>query len=183
MKLHALASLLFLACASASAQTAAPAAPAVPIVIPTPGGKVVSPDERMHQAGYRGWHFAPARVEGDLVFISGIVAGARDGHPLDAAGLETAFRRAWNNVKSTLEAAGAGTDTIVDLTTFHLFQSPNFQGTKAEHLAAFSKVKDEFVPEPYPTWTAIGVSELVPPTGLVEIKVVARLRSAPAAAK
>ncbi|WP_415908201.1 RidA family protein [Oleiharenicola sp. Vm1] len=175
--------LLILAALAFASAAAQPTPPAAPIVLPTPGGRVVSPDARMHQAGYQGWHFAPARVDGDLVFISGIVAGAREGSPLDAAGLEAAFRRAWQSVKATLEAAGAGTDTIVDLTTFHLFQSPHFKGTKAEHLALFAKVKDEFVPEPYPAWTAIGVSELVPPTGLVEIKVVARLRVAPGAAK
>lgn len=180
MKLSAFILLSVLVLRSASAQTAAPAAP---IVIPAPGGRVVSPDARTHQAGYQGWHLAPARVDGDLVFVSGIVAGAREGSPLDAAGLEAAFRRAWQSVQRTLEAAGAGTDTIVELTTFHLFQSLHFKGTKAEHLAAFTKVKDEFVPAPYPAWTAIGVADLVPPTGLVEIKVVARLRTAPVAAK
>jgi enamine deaminase RidA (YjgF/YER057c/UK114 family) len=35
-------------------------------------------------------------------------------------------------------------------------------------------VKDEFVGEPYPAWTAIGVAELVNPKAIVEIRVIAR---------
>jgi enamine deaminase RidA (YjgF/YER057c/UK114 family) len=154
----------------------------MPTEVRTPGGKVVSPNERLHEALYGNWHFAPARVEGNLVYISGVVAGAREGDVLNATGLEAAFRRAWKTVQDTLEAAGSGTDCIVDLTTFHVFESPSYQGTKAEHIAAFRKVKDEFVPEPYPAWTGIGVAALFPHTGLAEIKVVARLRD-PAAAK
>lgn len=157
----------------AGALVAQPAAPA-PVEVPTPGGKVVSPSAQAHEALYGGWHFAPARVEGDLVFISGIIGGARDGQPVDVAGLEAVFRRAWTSVKTTLEAAGASTDSIVDLTTYHVFGSPLFHGTKREHIDAFRRVKDEFVPEPYPTWTGIGIAELFPDTGLVEIKVVAR---------
>jgi hypothetical protein len=34
------------------------------------------------------------------------------------------------------------------------------------------------VSEPYPAWTAIGISELAVPGGLVEIKVIARMRGA-----
>jgi enamine deaminase RidA (YjgF/YER057c/UK114 family) len=174
---------LFLLCLGflgAFAQTTS--APA-PIEIRTPGGKVVSPSERLHEALYGGWHFAPARVEGNLVYVSGIVAGAREGDVLDTAGLEAAFRRAWKNMQDTLEAAGSGTDCVVDLTTFHVFDSPSYKGTKTDHIAAFRKVKDEFVPEPYPAWTGIGVAALFPHTGLVEIKIVARLRQSTPGAK
>jgi enamine deaminase RidA (YjgF/YER057c/UK114 family) len=38
------------------------------------------------------------------------------------------------------------------------------------------KVKDRYLSAPYPAWTAIGISELAIPGGLVEIKVIARLR-------
>ena len=39
------------------------------------------------------------------------------------------------------------------------------------------KVKDEFVRTPYPAWTAVGVTELARPNGLIEVKVTARARS------
>jgi len=47
-------------------------------------------------------------------------------------------------------------------------------------LCAFSCLfitKDEFVHAPYPTWTAVGVTELARPGALIEVKVTARLRS------
>jgi enamine deaminase RidA (YjgF/YER057c/UK114 family) len=36
------------------------------------------------------------------------------------------------------------------------------------------KVRDEFLSEPWPAWTAIGVSELAVPQAHVEIRVTAR---------
>jgi enamine deaminase RidA (YjgF/YER057c/UK114 family) len=39
------------------------------------------------------------------------------------------------------------------------------------------KVKDHYMKAPYPSWTAIGITELAFPGGLVEIKVIARLNS------
>ena len=66
-----------------------------------------------------------------------------------------------------LTKAGVSFADVVDMTTFHV-------GLQA-HLRTFAKVKDRYLKPPYPAWTAIGVSELAVPGGLVEIKVVARL--------
>jgi enamine deaminase RidA (YjgF/YER057c/UK114 family) len=52
------------------------------------------------------------------------------------------------------------------MTTFHVDLMAN--------LRAFVQAKDEVVGEPYPAWTAIGVSELAMPGGLVEVRVTAR---------
>jgi enamine deaminase RidA (YjgF/YER057c/UK114 family) len=57
-------------------------------------------------------------------------------------------------------------DHIVDMTTYHV-------GLR-EHLDAFIKVKDEFVSEPYPAWTAIGVTELITKGTLIEIRIIAK---------
>ena len=46
-------------------------------------------------------------------------------------------------------------------------------GDKAAHINAFMAVKDEYLPPPYAAWTAIGVSELFPNRGLVEIQITA----------
>ena len=67
-----------------------------------------------------------------------------------------------------LEAGGASFADITEMTTFHV-------GLQA-HLGAFMTVKDQYIKEPYPAWTAIGISELAIPGGLVEIRVTARLR-------
>jgi hypothetical protein len=40
----------------------------------------------------------------------------------------------------------------------------------------FRKVKDRYIREPFPAWTAIDIDRLVPDNGLVEIKLVARRR-------
>lgn len=43
-----------------------------------------------------------------------------------------------------------------------------------ENTAAMAKVKDEFIKEPYPASTWIGITELVIPGARAEIKVIAR---------
>ncbi|MNO01727.1 RutC family protein YjgH [compost metagenome] len=54
---------------------------------------------------------------------------------------------------------------IVELMTFHT----DLRGDIQE----FIKVKDEFIPERFPSWTGIGVSQLARPEFLIEIRVVA----------
>lgn len=147
------------------------------VVVPTPGGTAVSPDTAIHRAFYQEWHFAPARVEGDLVYLSGTVAvpSRADTLPLDSARQEASYRRAWQRIRRTLEAAGSSTADIVEMTTFHLFDSTVVRGTKQQQIDAFRRVKDEFVPAPYPAWTGIGVATLYPDRALVEIRVIARI--------
>lgn len=42
-----------------------------------------------------------------------------------------------------------------------------------DHIAIFRSVRDEFVREPYPAWTAIEVSGFITPGAIVEIRAVA----------
>jgi enamine deaminase RidA (YjgF/YER057c/UK114 family) len=147
--------------------------------VPTPGGEAILLHDLHRTIHYGQMHFAPARREGDWVFVSGVVAAARDGVPLDLAGFEAALRRAFEQIDALLVAAGCRRDQIVELQTFHVFGSPALKADKSQHIASFGRIKDEFVPEPYPAWTAVGVSELFPEHGLVEIQVRAR-RGTPA---
>jgi enamine deaminase RidA (YjgF/YER057c/UK114 family) len=57
---------------------------------------------------------------------------------------------------------------VVEMTSYHV-------GLR-KHLDTFIKVKDEFIVEPYPAWTAVGVGELITAGTLVEIRVIARRR-------
>ncbi|MBW1852913.1 MAG: RidA family protein, partial [Deltaproteobacteria bacterium] len=41
----------------------------------------------------------------------------------------------------------------------------------------FMKARDEVLSEPWPAWTAIGISELAVPGARVEIRVIAQLRA------
>jgi enamine deaminase RidA (YjgF/YER057c/UK114 family) len=114
---------------------------------------------------YERFHFAPAVKDRDHLYCSGVIGVGPDGKC--ASDPEAQFTQAFETVKSVLEAAGVSFANIVDMTTFHV----NLQA----NIGAFSKVKDRYLKEPYPTWTAIGISELAFPGGLVEIKIVARL--------
>jgi enamine deaminase RidA (YjgF/YER057c/UK114 family) len=67
-------------------------------------------------------------------------------------------------------AAIARLGDVVELTTFHI----DLRGGSAE----FGKVKDEFFPSHYPSWTAVGVAQLAMAELLVEIRAVAVVDSA-----
>ena len=107
---------------------------------------------------YDNFHFAPAVRHGDLILCSGQLG--RGETP------EAQFRDAWQAVGATLSEAGAGYEDILEVTTYHV--------DLHTHMQAFMQVKDEFIKEPYPAWTAIGISTLAFPNALVEIRVTAR---------
>ncbi len=125
---------------------------------------VVIPSEM--KAMYDNFHFAPAIKDGDRLFCSGVIGIGPDGKA--SSDPETQFKQAFESLKSVLTAGGASIGDVVDITTFHVGLQANMR--------AFMKVKDQYVSAPYPAWTAIGISELAFPGGLVEIKAVARLK-------
>ena len=110
------------------------------------------------------WHFSPAIDTGGFVVLSGIT-GVRPDQSL-SSDPATQFRDAFHSVAMHLRAAGLGFEQIVDLTTYHV--------QLRKHLKEFMTIKDEFIREPYPTWTAVGISELITPGTLIEIRVVAQ---------
>ncbi|HEX8901183.1 RidA family protein [Vitreimonas sp.] len=110
---------------------------------------------------YDEYHYAPAVRAGDYVFLSGIVAGMGPGETDAEAGYDRAFRA----VAATLREADAEWADVVEMTTYHTDLPAQFE--------TFSRVKDRYVPEPYPAWTAIDVDRLLPDGGLVEIRVIA----------
>ncbi|MET0290398.1 MAG: RidA family protein [Pseudoxanthomonas sp.] len=116
------------------------------------------------QALYEKHRYSPAVRSSGFLFVSGQVGSRDDGSP--EPDFEAQVRLAFNNLKTTLEAAGCGFDDIVDLTSYHTDPENQFD--------TVLKVKDEVFPEkPYPTWTAIGINWLA---GFdFEIKVVAKL--------
>ena len=112
----------------------------------------------------RDWHFSPAIDTGEFVFLSG-VTGTRTDDSV-AADPETQFRDAFQFLSATLVQSGCTVGDLVDLTTYHV--------DLRRHLRVFMKAKDEFVLEPYPAWTAVGVAELITDRALVEIRAIAR---------
>jgi enamine deaminase RidA (YjgF/YER057c/UK114 family) len=110
------------------------------------------------------WHFSPGVDTGAFVFFSGITGVRPDKTVADVPSVQ--FRDAFRFAEMHLEAAGVGFEHIVDLTTYHV--------DLRRHLADFVAVKDEFIKEPFPTWTAVGVSELITPGTLLELRIVAK---------
>jgi enamine deaminase RidA (YjgF/YER057c/UK114 family) len=116
---------------------------------------------------YNEFHFAPAVKDGNRLYCSGVIGVGPDGKASEDP--ETQFTQAFESLKSVLTTAGVSFSDVIEMTTFHV-------GLRA-NLTAFMKVKDRYMQAPYPAWTAIGVSELAFPGGLVEVKVIARLGS------
>jgi len=107
------------------------------------------------KGAYDNFHFAPAQRHNGVLYCSGQIGSGETP--------EDEFRNAWELVGQILSEADLDYSNIIEFTSYHV-------GLQ-EHLGAFMKVKDEFVKEPYPAWTAIGVSELALPGARVEIRV------------
>ena len=117
---------------------------------------VVVPEEM--KVFYEKLHYGPAVRHGDLIFVSGQIGlGATQ---------EEEYRSAWQAIEKTLQAAGAGLEDVIEITSYHVGLQENGR--------TFRKIKDEFIKEPYPAWTAIGITELALPGAHVEIRVIAR---------
>ena len=96
-----------------------------------------------------------------LVFISG--QGPRDYN----ADMETQFRQAFERIKVILEQAGGSMRNLVILRAYFVHFSRD--------LPVYRKIRKEYLVQPYPASTAVGVSELAPPGNLIEIEGVAVL--------
>lgn len=124
--------------------------------------QVLMPENPEARAFQEAVGYADAVIAGDMIYLSGVVAGPGKGESDLTPGYERAFAR----IAKTLARAGASWDDVVDITTFHT----DLPGT----IDGFAAVKNRYVKAPFPAWTAIGVSRLYEPTAVVEIKVVAR---------
>ena len=173
MRLLLAAAILTLAAPSvAAAQTAD-----YPRRLPTPGGEVIIPGpggQRAHdEVGY-----APARRAGDTLYVSGAIVGRAPGEGNDLAAFETQTRRTLTALNRTLEAAGASFDDVALINSFHVWEGPDFSGTRDEQIEVIAKVWREFSDGPRPDWRALGTTGLLAPSGIVEIQLIAH---APAA--
>ena len=126
--------------------------------------EIVAPE--FGQAAYDNFHFSQAVRSGGLLFCSGQIGTNQDRSVPDSA--EDEFRNAWRAVGEVLKAAGLGFEDVVEYTSYHVGLS--------EHIRAFMKTRDEVLSEPWPAWTAIGITELALRGARVEIRVIAQLR-------
>lgn len=118
-------------------------------------------------AGFYEETHIPAGVRtGSVLRVSGHTGESADG--VFAAEAELQIRQTFHNIALTLAEAGATWADVVEMNSYHLGLQ-----NQAE---ALLKVAAEFLEDPYPAWTAVGVTELILPEALVEISCVAVLR-------
>ncbi len=127
-----------------------------------PDKKVIYP--KNSEAYYRDWGFSPAVESNGFIFVSGCTGTRPDGSVPDD--IEEQTHLAFQRIKKSLDEAGVGFESIVDLTSYHI--------DLGEHLETFIKIKSNYIPESFPAWTAIGVSELASKNALIEVRVIAR---------
>ncbi len=166
--------LIALAALSATVAQAQPAPSDYPKRIPAPGGHVIIPSPGAQRA-YDDYKYAPARRAGDVLYISGVVAGPRGAQARDAEALKDQVRQAFRVIEATLKVEGLGFADVVMINTFHVWDGPGFAGTRDEQFAAFAAVKDEFMTAPHPAWTAVGTTGLLADDGVVEIQMIAHI--------
>jgi 2-iminobutanoate/2-iminopropanoate deaminase len=106
--------------------------------------------------------YSPALGAGELVFVSGQIALARDGSVVGETAAQQA-RKALENMQATLVAAGLEMSAVVKTTIF-LDDIGDF--------AAVNDVYAQFFREPYPARSTVEVSRL-PKDLKVEIEAIA----------
>jgi enamine deaminase RidA (YjgF/YER057c/UK114 family) len=143
-----------------------------PVRIPASGGEVILATEA-DQKTYERMRFAAARRCGDTIYVSGVIVGRASGEGNDVDAFKDQARRAFRRIGETLQAAGASFADVAMINSFHVFETPHFAGSRDDHFAALSAVKDEFMPPPHPAWTAVGTTALLWDRGIVEIQMIA----------
>ncbi|HYJ41554.1 MAG TPA: Rid family hydrolase [Steroidobacteraceae bacterium] len=146
-----------------------------PVRLPAPGGEVVLPDAGAKKA-HDEWRYAAARRVGDMIYVSGVIVNRHPGEGNDVAAFKLQARRALERLRVILEAAGTDFQHVAMINSFHVWQGPNFAGTRDEQFQAFESVIGEFMKAPYPAWTAVGTTGLLSDGGIIEVQLIAKAR-------
>ncbi|QTD30679.1 RidA family protein [Pseudomonas fluorescens] len=115
------------------------------------------------QVFYDRFHFSQATRVGDMIWVSGQVGIDAEMRP--GKGIEEQTQLAFSALREVLDAAGATLADVVELMTFHTQLDAD--------MSVFARVKDSYFPDRYPSWTAVGISQLAMPELRVEIRAVA----------
>jgi enamine deaminase RidA (YjgF/YER057c/UK114 family) len=106
----------------------------------------------------------PAGVSvGGTLRLTGHTGETADG--AFSADAETQIRQVFRNIALTLAEAGVHWSDVVEINSYHV-------GLLIQAEAVL-RVASEFLEDPFPAWTAVGVTELIHPEALVEISCVA----------
>ncbi len=116
--------------------------------------------------GMDDWKMSPAIASGGFLFLTGMTGRNADGTVPD--GVEAQMVSAFEKVLLILDEAGCDASDIVEMTTYHKALEDNIELIK--------EVRGRYVAEPWPAWTAIGVSGFTHPDTVFEVRVIAKLR-------
>lgn len=114
------------------------------------------------QSYYEDWHMSPGVIAGGLLFMTGMTGHRSDG--TFAEDPEEEIRDAFTKIDNVLEKARLDWVNLVEMTSYHV-------GIQ-DHIDVFRQVRDEYIREPYPAWTAIEVAGFIT-LATVEIRAVA----------
>lgn len=111
----------------------------------------------------------PAAVRaGEVLRLTGHTGDMPDGTFSPDPGVQT--RQTFLNISQTLSEAGVSWSDVVEITSYRV-------GLRAQ-ADVLLVAAAEFLEDPYPAWTDVGVTELFEPDAVVEISCVAMLPSA-----
>jgi len=146
-----------------------------PVKLPAPGGEAILPsaEARHHHDDLR---FSAVRRVGDMLYVSGVIVRRQPGEGNDVAAFKLQVRRALERLRGNLEAADSDFQHVVMINSFHVWQGPDFTGTRDQQFMAFEEVIGEFMKPPYPAWTAVGTTGLLADGGIVEVQLIAKVR-------
>jgi len=102
-----------------------------------------------------------------------------EGEGSDLAAFEAQVRRTLTSLNRTLEAAGASMDDVAMINSFHVWEGPDFAGSRNEQIEVIARVWREFADGPRPAWSAVGTTGLLGTGGIVEIQLIAHAPSRP----
>ncbi len=127
--------------------------------------EVIQPDTVHDTVAYS---YSHAVRMGDLVFVAGQVARARDGTLVGKGDVRAQTEQVFANLKAVLEAAGSGLDRVGKVTVFT---------TKLEYRPIIHEVRARVFRESgiLPASTLAVVSSLADPEWLVEVEAVAAI--------
>ena len=114
---------------------------------------------------YEETHIPAALRIGDTLRVTGHTGETADG--IFSTNPETQIRQVFRNIALTLAEAGASWPDVVELNSYHV--------GLVEQSEALIRVAADFLSDPYPAWTAVGVTELIVAGALVEISCVAMI--------
>ena len=125
--------------------------------------QIIIPDRlrSLHES----WHFSPGILIDNALYISGTIGVLPDG--TIPPNPEDQYVACFENMKSVLDEVGATFANLTEMTSYHVYVQHS--------LAGFFEVRDRYVVDPYPTWTALGVRELSNKDLVVEIKGLAHI--------